>query len=187
MKRLFDLLVSLIAIVILFFPMLFIGIGVKVTSEGPIFFKQKRVGVNGEYFVIYKFRTMKIETPDVSTEALGNPSNYITPIGKFLRKTSLDELPQLINILKGDMSIVGPRPALYNQYELIEIRDNKGVNNIRPGLTGYAQIMGRDFITDEQKVNYDVYYLKNRSFTLDIKIVWLTVFSVVKADGVKVK
>ena len=187
MKRLFDFIASLIALVIFLVPMLIIGFAIKFNSTGPILFKQKRIGLNGSYFYIYKFRTMKIDTPNVSTEALGDPSAYITSVGKFLRKTSLDELPQLLNILKGDMSVVGPRPALYNQYELIALRDKVGVNSIRPGLTGYAQIMGRDFITDEKKVKYDYHYLENMSLLLDVKIIWRTVFSVAKAEGVRLK
>ncbi|WP_431030436.1 sugar transferase [Lysinibacillus sp. LZ02] len=187
MKRLLDIIISFIALCICILPMICIAVAIKLTSKGPILFKQKRVGVNETYFQIYKFRTMYINTPNVSTESLGDPGKYITSLGKFLRKTSLDELPQLLNILRGDMAIVGPRPALYNQYELIESREKLGVNSIRPGLTGYAQIMGRDFISDNQKVEYDYYYLKNKSLLFDLKIMWQTVFSVAKADGVKVK
>lgn len=187
MKRLLDILLSLIAIFIFSAPMIFIGIAIKVNSKGPILFKQQRVGKNGIHFKIFKFRSMYIETPNVSTEALGDPSVYITPVGKFLRKTSLDELPQLFNILKGDMAIVGPRPALYNQHELIEMRNQKEINNIRPGLTGYAQVMGRDFISDEEKVRYDKYYIDNIGIALDIKIIWMTFFSVLKSEGVKMR
>lgn len=187
MKRIFDILISLIAIIVFFIPMFAIGIGIKVNSPGPIFFNQQRIGKDKKIFTIYKFRTMRIDTPNISTEELGDPSSFITTFGKFLRKTSLDELPQLLNIIKGDMSIVGPRPALYNQYSLISMRDAVGVNSIRPGLTGYAQIMGRDFITDEKKVEYDQYYLNNQSLMFDLKIIWHTIFNVIKAKGVKIR
>ncbi|KOP77796.1 capsular biosynthesis protein [Lysinibacillus sp. FJAT-14745] len=187
MKRLLDIILSLIAIIILAVPMVFVSIAIKITSKGPILFTQKRVGKNGTHFEIYKFRSMFIETPDVSTEDLGDPTSYITPVGKFIRKTSIDELPQLLNIIKGDMSIVGPRPALYNQYELIEMRNNVNVNSVRPGLTGYAQVMGRDFISDKEKVDYDQYYVDNKSVMLDIKIIWMTFFSVLKTEGIKMK
>ena len=185
MKRLLDFILSLIAIIIFAIPMLIVAIAVKTNSKGPILFKQKRVGKNGELFEIYKFRSMYTETPNVSTEALGDPSVYITPVGKFIRKTSLDELPQLFNILIGDMSIVGPRPALYNQYDLIQMRDEARVNDVRPGLTGYAQVMGRDFISDLEKVNYDKYYIENQNLLFDLKIICTTFFSVIKSEGVK--
>lgn len=187
LKRLIDIVLSLIAIIVFSLPMIMVSIAIKMNSKGPIMFKQKRIGKDGVHFEIYKFRSMYIETPNVSTEALGDPSSYITPVGKFIRKTSLDELPQLFNILKGDMSIVGPRPALYNQYELIEMRNKVGVNSVRPGLTGYAQVMGRDFISDKKKVEYDKYYVNNMSPLFDMKITWMTFFSVIKADGVKLK
>lgn len=187
MKRLFDFLLSLLTIIVFLIPMLIIGMLIKANSKGSILFKQKRIGIDGKQFEIYKFRSMRTDTPNVSTEALGDPSNYITPIGRFLRKTSLDELPQLLNILKGDMSIVGPRPALFNQYDLIKMRDEVGVNAIRPGLTGYAQVMGRDLISDEQKVVYDKHYIENQSLLFDIKIIWMTAFNVAKAEGVKMK
>lgn len=187
MKRLFDFILSFIAIIVFLFPMLLVAIAIKLNSKGPIVFKQQRVGRDGESFQIYKFRSMYTETPNVSTEALGDPSVFITPVGKFIRKTSLDELPQLFNILKGDMSIVGPRPALYNQYELIEKRNKLGINKVRPGLTGYAQIMGRDMISDDEKVSYDKYYIDNQSLLFDFKIIWNTFFSVLKSEGVKMK
>jgi len=187
MRRLFDIIFSFAGICFLSIPMLLIGISIKFNSKGPILFKQQRVGKDSTYFEIYKFRSMYIDTPNVSTEALGNPTNYITPVGKFIRKTSLDELPQLFNILKGDMSIIGPRPALYNQYELIKMREKVGVNRVRPGLTGYAQVMGRDLISDETKVEYDKFYVENQSIWFDIKIFWLTLISVVRAEGVKLK
>ncbi|WP_424236923.1 sugar transferase [Bhargavaea ginsengi] len=187
MKRFLDMSLSIVAIIILAIPMCIIALLIKIDSKGPIIFKQRRPGKNKQLFDIYKFRTMRTDTPNVSTEELGDPSMFITRTGKFLRKTSLDELPQLFNILFGQMSIVGPRPALYNQYELIEMREKVGVNNIRPGLTGYAQVKGRDFISDEQKVEYDKYYLENMSLGLDIKIIWWTAKSVIKSEGVRLQ
>lgn len=187
MKRTIDLLLSLAAIIIFMIPMVIIAICIKVESKGPILFKQQRIGIHQNLFEIYKFRSMYTETPNISTEALGDPSDYITKVGKFIRKTSLDELPQLFNIFKGDMSIVGPRPALFNQYNLIDMREKMDVHSIRPGLTGYAQVMGRDFISDEEKVQYDKYYLDNRSLWFDLKIIWMTFFSVLKSEGVKLK
>ncbi|MBD8013374.1 sugar transferase [Planococcus wigleyi] len=185
-KRLMDIILSLIA-VIMFSPILvIIALLIKFDSKGPIVFKQKRPGINKKLFTIYKFRTMKIETPNVSTEKLGDPSRYITKLGLFLRKSSLDELPQLFNIMFGHMSIVGPRPALYNQDDLIELRDKHGINELKPGLTGYAQVMGRDNITDIEKVRYEEFYKKNMSLWLDIKIIWWTFKSVVKSEGVRV-
>lgn len=170
----------------MFSPILIIiAILIKFDSKGPIVFKQKRPGINKKLFTIYKFRTMKIETPNVSTEKLGDPSRYITKLGLFLRKSSLDELPQLFNIMFGQMSIVGPRPALYNQDDLIELRDKHGINELKPGLTGYAQIKGRDNITDIEKVRYEEYYKENMSPWLDLKIMWWTFKSVIKSEGVR--
>lgn len=185
MKRFFDFLVSLISIIILSPVMLVIAVIIKCTSEGPIFFKQRRIGINNTEFQIYKFRTMRIDTPNVATHLLENPDQWITPIGKFMRKTSLDELPQLFNILKGDMSIVGPRPALYNQYDLKEMRTKLGVHEILPGLTGWAQVNGRDTIELWEKVKYDKYYLDNKRFLFDIKIIFLTLLRVLKSDGIQ--
>ncbi|MGE7982532.1 sugar transferase [Solibacillus sp. NPDC093137] len=187
MKRVLDFILSLIAIFVFAVPMLVVAFAIKIDSKGPVLFKQHRSGKNRELFQIYKFRSMYIETPNVSTENLGDPSIYITPVGKFIRKTSLDELPQLFNILKGDMSIVGPRPALYNQYDLIKMRDEANVNIVRPGLTGYAQVMGRDFISDIEKVKYDKYYIENQSLFFDLKIIWTTFFNVIRSEGVKLK
>lgn len=187
LKRMLDIILCGIALFIFCIPMLLIYFWVKLDSQGSALFKQQRVGKNGELFEIYKFRSMRIDTPNISTDKLEDPTQFITKSGKFLRKTSLDELPQLFNIIKGDMSIVGPRPALYNQYDLIKMRDKVAVNNIRPGLTGYAQIMGRDLISDKEKVNYDEYYIKNQSLLLDIKIIWVTFFSVLKSEGVKMQ
>ena len=184
MKRAFDFIISLIGIIILSPIILIISIIIKLTSEGPIFFKQRRVGKNNKEFSIYKFRTMRIDTPNVATHLLENPEQYITAIGKFMRKTSLDELPQLFNIIKGDMSIVGPRPALYNQYDLIEMRTKVGVDTLVPGLTGWAQINGRNSITWREKFELDVWYVDNWSIWLDIKIFFLTFWKVIKREGI---
>lgn len=184
MKRGFDILSSLIAIV-LFSPILLaLAMIVKCTSPGPILFKQRRIGKDNQEFMIYKFRTMRIDTPNVATHLLKNPEQYITPIGKFMRKTSLDELPQLFNILKGEMSVVGPRPALYNQYDLIEMRTKANVHTVRPGLTGLAQVSGRDELENEQKVYFDQQYVQRQSFFFDLKLIFLTVVKVFKSEGV---
>lgn len=184
MKRLFDILSSLI-VIILFSPILLaLAIIVKCTSSGPVLFKQRRIGKDNVEFMIYKFRTMRIDTPNVATHLLKNPEQYITPIGKFMRKTSLDELPQLFNILKGEMSVVGPRPALYNQYDLIEMRTNANVHTVRPGLTGLAQVSGRDELENEQKVYFDQQYVQKQSFFFDLKLIFLTIVKVFKSEGV---
>lgn len=184
MKRVFDFLMSLIAIIVFSPIIIIISLLVKLTSKGPIFFKQRRIGKNNEEFNILKFRTMRVDTPNVATHLLKDPSVFITPLGKFLRKTSLDELPQLINILKGEMSIVGPRPALYNQYDLKDMRKKVGVHKLVPGLTGWAQINGRDEIPLEEKVALDKEYMNMQSFWMDIKIIFMTVFKVAKSEGV---
>lgn len=171
MKRIMDLIFSLIIFIVSIPIFILIAIAIKVDSEGPIIFKQRRVGKNRVEFLIYKFRTMKVDTPNLATDKFNSAHNYITRIGAFLRKTSLDEIPQLINIIKGEMSFVGPRPALFNQYELIEMRDEKGINHCLPGITGFAQINGRDMISDNEKVALDEYYLTNQSIILDIKII----------------
>ena len=185
MKRIFDFLMSLIAIIILSPVILIVALAVKFTSPGPILFKQRRIGKDNVEFKIYKFRTMRIDTPNVPTHLLENPEQWITPVGKFLRKTSLDELPQLFNILKGEMSIVGPRPALYNQIDLRDMRTAVGVHKLIPGLTGWAQINGRDEIPLSLKVRLDKEYLDRKSFLFDIKIIFMTVLSVLKSDGVQ--
>jgi Sugar transferases involved in lipopolysaccharide synthesis len=184
MKRFFDALFSFVFLIILSPLFLIISIAIKLTSKGPIYFKQRRIGKDNREFILYKFRTMKIGTPDVATELLKDSKKYITKVGKFLRQSSLDELPQLLNILIGDMSFIGPRPALYNQYDLTEARTKVGVHKLRPGLSGWAQVNGRDMLTVEQKVNYDVYYLKHISVLFDIKIVFRTILKVLRADGV---
>ncbi|EIF6296514.1 TPA: sugar transferase [Clostridium perfringens] len=184
MKRVFDFSMSLIAIIVFSPIILIISLLVKLTSKGPVFFKQRRIGKNNEEFNILKFRSMRIDTPNVATHLLKDPSVFITPLGKFLRKTSLDELPQLINILKGEMSIVGPRPALYNQYDLKDMRTKVGVHKLVPGLTGWAQINGRDEIPLEEKVALDKEYMIMQSFWMDIKIIFMTIFKVAKSEGV---
>ncbi|MDB1944450.1 sugar transferase [Clostridium tertium] len=184
MQRVFDFFISLIFF-ILFSPIfLIVAIFIKLNSKGPVFFIQDRIGKNNEIFKLYKFRTMKVGTPNVATDKLTDAKSYLTAVGKILRKTSLDELPQLINILKGDMTFVGPRPALYNQYNLKDLRTDAGVHVLLPGITGWAQINGRDHNDDAQKTQLDKYYLENKSLGLDIKILFLTVFKVLRADGV---
>lgn len=184
MKRAFDLVLSLISLIILFPILIIVAIWIRIDSPGNALFTQDRPGVDNKIFKIYKFRSMRKDTPNVSTDKLLDSSQYITTSGKFIRKTSIDELPQLINIAKGDMSFIGPRPALYNQYELIEERTKRGIHKIKPGLTGYAQVMGRDNISDEEKVKFDEYYLKHQSFKLDIKIILMTFIKVIKNEDV---
>lgn len=185
-KRCFDVVVSAFALGLLSPIFLVICLWIQLDSPGPIFFKQRRVGIHKSYFDILKFRTMRTDTPkDMPTHLLKNPEQYITRSGGFLRKTSLDELPQLINILKGDMSIVGPRPALWNQYDLLAERDRYGANDVLPGLTGWAQIHGRDTISIEEKAKLDGYYVKHQSFWLDIKCIFLTGISVLKHEGLQ--
>lgn len=184
-KRLGDIILSFLGLIILSPVFLILVIAIKLDSKGPVLFKQKRVGIHKTYFNILKFRTMRIDTPkDTPTHLLDNPDQWITKVGNFLRKTSLDELPQIINILKGEMSIVGPRPALWNQDDLIKERDKYGANNIPPGLTGWAQINGRDTVELEDKARYDGYYAENLGLTLDIKCFFGTLVSVLKRDGV---
>ena len=184
-KRILDIILSTIAFILLIIPGIIIGICIKLESKGPVFFKQKRVGENKKYFMIYKFRTMRTDAPkDMPTHMLNNAESYITKIGGFLRKTSLDELPQIINIIKGDMSIIGPRPALWNQEDLIEEREKYGANDIRPGLTGLAQISGRDELEIPVKAKLDGEYIEKVSFLFDIKIFFKTILKVFKHDGV---
>ena len=184
-KRFIDIVLSLIGIIVLSPVFLAIIAAIKLGGKGPIFFKQKRIGINKSHFDMRKFRTMKTDTPkDVPTHLLENPEQYITKIGKFLRKTSLDELPQIIHILTGKMSIVGPRPALWNQDDLIAERDKYGANGIRPGLTGWAQVNGRDELPIEVKAKFDGDYVENMGFGLDCKCFFMTVFKVLKRDGV---
>ena len=184
-KRVIDLVLSLLAVVILSLLFLILFIAIKMDTPGPIFFKQKRVGINKTHFNILKFRTMRIDTPkDTPTHLLGNPDQYITKVGKFLRKTSLDELPQIFNIIKGEMAIIGPRPALWNQYDLIAERDKYNANDVRPGLTGWAQINGRDELPITVKSELDGEYIKKMNFAFDAKCFVGTITSVLKSDGV---
>lgn len=184
LKRLFDLSLALCAAVILALPMLLTALLVKLTSPGPVLYWSDRVGRHNKIFRMPKFRSMRIDTPAVATHLLSNPAQYLTPPGSFLRRSSLDELPQLWCILTGEMSFVGPRPALYNQDDLISLRTEQQVDTLAPGLTGWAQINGRDEIPIPQKVAYDAYYLANRSFWFDIRILWLTFFKVLGRDGI---
>lgn len=183
-KRIFDITCSLSALLFLALPMLLIAILVRLTSPGPVLYWSDRVGRNNVIFKMPKFRTMRTDTPAVATHLLGDPDRWLTPIGKFLRKSSLDELPQLFSIFNGDMSIVGPRPALFNQQDLIALRTQKGVHQLTPGLTGWAQINGRDELPIPVKVEFDEHYLNNRSFALDMRIIFLTFVKVVKSEGV---
>ena len=186
LKRFFDVVLSLVAIIVFSWLLIIIAIAIVVEDKGNILFKQKRIGKNKKEFYIYKFRTMKVSTPkDVPTHLLDNPESYITKIGGFLRKTSLDELPQLFNILKGDMSIVGPRPALWNQFDLIALRDENGSNSVRPGLTGWAQVNGRDELPIDIKAGFDGEYIRKMGIVFDIKIILMTVVSVFTSKGVR--
>jgi O-antigen biosynthesis protein WbqP len=184
-KRFFDFVFALIGIIVLSPLFLLLVLAIKLDSKGPILFVQKRIGLNKKHFNILKFRTMRIDTPkDTPTHLLENPDQYITKVGRFLRKTSLDELPQIWNILVGDMSIIGPRPALWNQYDLIEERDKYGANNILPGLTGWAQINGRDELLIPDKAKFDGEYVKQMSLVFDCKCFIGTIISIIKHDGV---
>ena len=184
-KRLIDFVLALCGLIVLSPVFIILCIWIKLDSKGPILFKQKRVGINKTYFNIYKFRTMYIDTPkDMPTHMLSNPDRFITKAGKFLRKTSLDELPQIINIIKGEMAIIGPRPALWNQDDLIAERDKYHANDVRPGLTGWAQINGRDELEIDVKARLDGEYVKRISFLFDLKCFFGTITSVLKSDGV---
>ena len=184
-KRIIDFILSLCGLIILSPVFIILCIWIKLDSKGPILFKQKRIGINKSNFNIYKFRTMYIDTPkDMPTHMLANPDQFITRAGKFLRKTSLDELPQIINILKGEMSIIGPRPALWNQDDLIAERDKYQANNVKPGLTGWAQINGRDELEIPEKARLDGEYVKRISFLFDLKCFFGTITSVLRSNGV---
>ena len=184
MKRFFDLAVALVAAVFLALPIVMTALAVRLTSPGPVLYWSDRVGRHNRIFRMPKFRSMRIDTPAVATHLLQNPEQWLTPIGSFLRKSSLDELPQLWSILKGDMSFVGPRPALFNQDDLIALRTEKGVHELVPGLTGWAQVNGRDELPIPQKVQLDVDYLERRSLLFDMKILWMTALKVLARDGV---
>ncbi|MGW8424548.1 sugar transferase [Peribacillus simplex] len=185
-KSILDFVISLIALLILWPIFLILAILIKLNSKGPVFFRQKRIGKNKREFFILKFRTMRIDTPkDTPTHMLENADFFITEIGAFLRKTSLDELPQIINILKGEMSIIGPRPALWNQYDLINEREKYGANELNPGLTGWAQVNGRDELPINIKAKLDGVYVNKMSFMFDVKVLVTTIFYVLKSNGVK--
>jgi len=184
MKRIFDILMSLMALVIFFIPLLIVAALVKITSEGSVLYWSDRIGKNNTIFKMPKFRTMSIDTPAVATHLLDDPDQYLTPVGDFLRRSSLDELPQLFSILRGDMSIVGPRPALFNQDDLMRLRTAKGIHNLTPGLTGWAQINGRDELPIPAKVEFEEYYLQHQSFGLDMRIIIRTILNVIKSKGV---
>ena len=184
MKRVFDFVVGLITLLLALIPMLLVAFVVRITSEGPTLYWSDRVGRVNEIFRMPKFRTMRVNTPAVATHLMSDPDAYLSPIGGFLRRTSLDEMPQLWSIIKGDMSFVGPRPALFNQDDLIALRTKKGVVRLIPGLTGWAQVSGRDELPIPEKVALDTEYMEGRSFLFDMYILWLTVIKVVKRDGV---
>jgi O-antigen biosynthesis protein WbqP len=184
MKRLFDLLLALCAGAILLLPVLLVALAVRLTSKGPALYWSDRVGRHNRIFRMPKFRSMRIDTPAVATHLLTDPGQYLTPIGPFLRKSSLDELPQLWSILRGDMSFVGPRPALFNQDDLIALRTQQGVDELVPGLTGWAQVNGRDELPIPQKVALDAEYLQRQSLWFDVRILWMTFVKVLRRDGV---
>ena len=184
MKRVFDLFVGVILLLSLVIIMLFIAIAIRLTSKGPSLYWSDRVGKNNTTFKMPKFRSMLIDTPTVATHLLDNPDFYLSPVGGFLRHSSLDELPQLFSVLKGDMSFVGPRPALFNQDDLIDLRTQKGVDRLLPGITGWAQVNGRDKLSIPDKVALDLEYLNRQSFWFDMKILWMTFLKVMKRDGV---
>jgi O-antigen biosynthesis protein WbqP len=184
MKRVFDLLLALLAALVLAVPVLLVALAVRLTSAGPALYWSDRVGRRNKLFKMPKFRSMRVGTPAVATHLLADPKSHLTPIGGFLRKSSLDELPQLWSILVGDMSFVGPRPALFNQHDLIELRTQLGVHKLVPGLTGWAQINGRDELPIPDKVKLDAAYLQRQSLAFDIRILWLTLVKVLRRDGV---
>ena len=184
MKRFFDVSISFLCLVLLIIPLVILSVIIVSTSKGPALYWSKRIGKHNEPFYMPKFRTMNIETPEVATHLLDDPTNFYTPVGKFLRKYSIDELPQLYSILLGDMSLVGPRPALHNQDDLIELRTDEGIHNLVPGITGLAQISGRDELTIKNKVEIDKVYLLRKSFTYDLYIIWLTLLKVIKGVGI---
>ena len=186
LKRILDFLLASLALVVFSPLLLVLAAVIRATSPGPVFFRQRRVGLGKSHFMIYKFRTMRIDAPkDQPTHLFKDPAAYITPVGRFLRRSSLDELPQLLNILRGEMSIVGPRPALWNQYDLIEAREAVGANGVLPGLTGWAQINGRDELPIDVKARLDGEYVKNMSFLFDLRCILGTVLAVVRRDGVR--
>jgi O-antigen biosynthesis protein WbqP len=184
MKRLFDVILSIVLIIFLLVPMVIVALAVRLSSNGPILYWSNRIGERNVTFKMPKFRTMKTETPDIATHLMKDPQQFLSPIGGFLRKYSLDELPQLFSIFKGKMSFVGPRPALFNQYDLITLRSEKKVDQLLPGLTGWAQVNGRDDLSIHSKVLLDVEYMEKKSFFFDLKILWLTFIRVIKSSGI---
>lgn len=184
MRRCLDVVVALVGLIALAPVMMLVAVVVKLTSRGPALYWSNRVGANNAIFSMPKFRTMRIDSPIVATHLLPDPSQHLTWPGAFLRRSSLDELPQLFSILKGDITLVGPRPALFNQDDLIDLRTKHGVHTLVPGLTGWAQVNGRDALTVEQKVEFDLYYLRHHTTQLDLKILFLTIVKVVRGDGV---
>ena len=184
MKRLFDLMLSAILLILLSLPMLLTAIAVRLTSKGPALYWSDRVGLGNMIFKMPKFRSMRVDTPAVATHLMTDPNTFLTPIGGFLRRSSLDEIPQLFSVLKGDMSFIGPRPALFNQDDVIALRMEKGVDKVLPGLTGWAQVNGRDELPIPEKVALDVEYMERQSFWFDMKILWLTFLKVFGQDGI---
>jgi O-antigen biosynthesis protein WbqP len=185
MKRLFDFILALISAALLLLPFVLVWLAVRFTSKGPALFWSDRIGQHNALFKMPKFRSMRVDTPVVATHLLSKPKDYLTPIGSFLRKSSLDELPQLWNVLRGDMSFVGPRPALFNQYDLIKLRAVSGIHRLKPGLTGWAQVNGRDNLSIKEKVVFDKEYMKKKSFVFDLKILYLTFIKIIQGDGVR--
>ena len=185
MKRLLDRSLVFISVIVLFIPILIIALAVKLTSKGPVLYWSDRVGRNNKIFSMPKFRSMRSDTPEVASHLLQEPDAWVTPIGNFLRKSSLDELPQIWSVLKGEMSFVGPRPALYNQADLIALRKEAGIDKLLPGMTGWAQINGRDELSIEEKVIFDKEYLNKKSILFDLKIILLTIIRIIKSDGIK--
>ena len=183
-KRLFDILIAFVASIILVIPCVFISILILLTSSGPVIYWSRRIGSNGTHFMMPKFRTMQAHTPEIATDKLSDPQRYLTPIGSFLRRSSIDELPQLLSVLIGDMSLVGPRPALYNQYDVISKRKVLGIDILKPGITGWAQINGRDHLSIKEKISLDYEYLKKQSIFFDFKIMFKTINLVIKSRNI---
>ncbi|MHC1745033.1 MAG: sugar transferase [Syntrophobacteraceae bacterium] len=184
LKRIFDIVLGLHLLMLLAIPAILIGLAIKITSTGPILYRSNRIGRDNAVFVMYKFRTMNADAPAVATHLMRNPGQYLAPLGNILRESSIDEIPQLYNILKGDMSFVGPRPALFNQYDLISMRTRSGIHRLLPGLTGWAQINGRDDLPISVKVRFDRFYLQNKGFLFDLRILLLSFTKVFKKEGV---
>jgi len=184
MKRYFDIVISLILFLALFFPMILISLAIGLTSRGPILYWSERIGKNSVIFKMPKFRTMNVNTPNLPTHLMMAPNDYLNPLGGFLRRYSLDELPQLFSIFVGDMSFVGPRPALFNQEDLISLRKNHNIDSLLPGLTGWAQVNGRDKLSISEKVDLDIHYMNNQSLALDLKIFWMTFVKVIRSKNI---